>query len=138
MPEVIITSLHGSSDGSIFLRLYFFVYSILFNKAYVFTDLFNGFFFSFIEDHFVFFEKIASFCIDGYDQWSKLFYAAVPQCLRHSEISPLSIYDLFYFCSCYYCVSCREYTMDRFVQDLSYEKTLSLTSPSFAIAPITK
>ena len=79
----------------------------------MFADFFYCFIFSLIEDHFILFKEVAAFCIDRYDQRSELFATAVPQCLRHSEISPLSIYNLFYFCSCYNGISSREYTVDR-------------------------
>ena len=61
-----------------------FILTKLFDKAYMFADLFDRFFFSFIENDFVFFKEIASFCINRYDQRSELFHTAVPECLRHS------------------------------------------------------
>ena len=108
----------------------------LFNKFYVFADFFNCFVFSLIENDFVLFEEITSVCINRYDQRSELFYAAMPQCLRHSEISPLSIYNLFYFCSCYNGISSREYTVDRsefftctlWILQLSMQNSLPLTN----------
>ena len=50
--------------------------------------------------------------IDRNNQWSEFFYAAVPECLWHSEISPLSSYDLFNLCCCYYGITSREYAVD--------------------------
>lgn len=35
-----------------------------------------------------FFKEISSLCIDGHDQRAKLFDTAVPQCLRHTQITP--------------------------------------------------
>lgn len=108
----------------------------LFDKAYVLADFFYCFIFSLVEDYFVLFEEVTSFCVDGYDQRSEFFDTAVPQCLRHSEISPLSIYNLFYFCSCYNGISSREYTVDRsefftctlWILQLSMQNSLPLTN----------
>ena len=44
-----------------------FILTKLFDKAYMFADLFDRFFFSFIENNFVFFKEIAPFCINRYD-----------------------------------------------------------------------
>ncbi len=109
---------------------------LLFDKTYVLADFFYSLIFSLIEDNFVLFKKVTSFCIDRYDQRSKFFDTAVPQCLRHSEISPLSIYNLFYFCSCYNGISSREYTVDRsefftctlWILQLSMQNSLPLTN----------
>ena len=61
-----------------------FILTKLFDKAYMFADLFDRFFFSFIEDYLVLLEQIAAFGVDGYDQRTELFHTAVPECLRHS------------------------------------------------------
>ena len=50
----------------------------LFNETYVFADFFNSFVFSLIEDDFILFKQITSFCINRYDQWSEFFYVAMP------------------------------------------------------------
>ena len=81
----------------------------------MFADFFHCFFFSFIKDDFVFFEQVSSFCIDGYDQRSEFFHTAVPQCFRHSQISPLCVHDLLDFCCCNDCITRREYTVNCFV-----------------------
>ena len=76
------------------------------------ADLFDRFFFSLVEDYLVLLEQVAALGVDGYDQRAELFDTAVPQSLRHTQVSPLSADDLFYLGSCYNCVSSREYTVD--------------------------
>ena len=61
------------------------------------TDLFCSSIFLLIVFNLSFFKEVVSVCIDRNDQWSEFFYAAVPECLRHTKISPLGSYDLFYF-----------------------------------------
>ena len=44
----------------------------------MFADFFNCFIFSFVEDYFILFKQIPAFCVDGHDEWSEFFDAAVP------------------------------------------------------------
>ena len=65
-----------------------------------------------VELNFLLLEPVVTLCIYRYDKWAKLFHTAVPECLRHSEISPLCTDDFLNLCCGYYCISCREYAVN--------------------------
>lgn len=108
----------------------------LFDESYLLADFLCCCIFFLVELNFLLLEPVVTLCIYRYDKWAKLFHTAVPECLRHSEISPLSIYNLFYFCSCYNGISSREYTVDRsefftctlWILQLSMQNSLPLTN----------
>ena len=87
---------------------------ILFDEANVFANFLDGFILALIEDDLVLFEQVAALSVDGNDQGAKLVNMAVPQSFRHTKVTPLCIDDLFYFHGRYYCISGREYAVDRF------------------------
>lgn len=76
------------------------------------ADLFNGLFLALIEDDLVLFEQIASFGVDGDDEWAELLDTAVPEGLRHTEVTPLSIDDLLHLGGSDDRVAGREHTVD--------------------------
>ena len=79
----------------------------LFNKTYVFADLFQRFFLALIESDFIFFKQIPSLRIDRYNQRTKSFDTAVPQRFRHTEILPLGIDDFLHLGCGYNSISSR-------------------------------
>ena len=72
----------------------------LFDESYLLADFLCCCIFFLVELNFLLLEPVVTLCIYRYDKWAKLFHTAVPECLRHSEISPLSSYDLFNLCCC--------------------------------------
>ena len=73
----------------------------LFNKTYMLADFFINFFLTLIEYNLIFLKQVSSFCINWYDKRSEFLNTAVPQCFRHSQVTPLCSDDLFYLCCCH-------------------------------------
>lgn len=83
----------------------------LFDKAYMFTDLFNGFILFLVEDNLVLLEQVPSVGVNGHDQRSELMHSAGPQRLRHTEVLPVGILNLLYRSRRDYRASRGEYTV---------------------------
>ena len=83
----------------------FYYYLSLFNKTYMLQISSAVASFFLLCSIFLSSKEVVSVCIDRNNQWSEFFYAAVPECLWHSRSLPRS-YDLFYFCSSYYGITC--------------------------------
>lgn len=88
-------------------------YAILFDEAYLLADDLDLLVFLLIILDLLLLEVVAAVGVDGYDQRSELFDMAVPQGLRHAEVFPLCLNDLFNLGSCYNSIACREYAVDR-------------------------